>query len=102
MSDLICQIVTRKIYAYAAEIYGSPTFWDGKWCLLVYVLWRNNGCPIREGMVLKFDTKEEAERVKIGTIVKDKTLNNITVYEAMAADAVSYADALIEELDKKK
>lgn len=30
------------------------------------------------------------------------TNNNITVYEAMAADAVSYADALIEELDKKK
>lgn len=46
MSDLICQIVTRKIYAYVAEIYGSPTFWDGKWCLMVYVLWRNNGCPI--------------------------------------------------------
>ena len=63
MSDLICQIVTRKIYAYVAEIYGSPTFWDGKWCLMVYVLWRNNGCP-----------KEEAERVKIWTIAKDKTL----------------------------
>ena len=61
MSDLICQIVTRKIYAYVAEIYGTPTFWD-------------DGCPIREGMVLKFDTKEEAERVKIGTIAKDKTL----------------------------
>lgn len=30
------------------------------------------------------------------------TNNNITVYEAMAADAVSYADALLEELDKKK
>lgn len=30
------------------------------------------------------------------------TSNNITVFEAMAADAVSYADALIEELDKKK
>jgi hypothetical protein len=28
--------------------------------------------------------------------------NNITVYEAMAADAVSYADALLEELEKKK
>lgn len=26
--------------------------------------------------------------------------NNITVYEAMAADAVSYADALLEELEK--
>lgn len=25
-------------------------------------------------MVLKFDTKEEAERVKIGTIAKSKTL----------------------------
>lgn len=74
MSDLTCQIVTRKIYAYVAEIYGPPTFWDGKWCLMVYVLWRDNGCPIREGMVLKFDTKEEAERVKIGTIAKDKTL----------------------------
>ena len=41
---------------------------------MLYVLWRDNGCPIREGMVLKFDTKEEAERVKIGTIAKDKTL----------------------------
>lgn len=30
------------------------------------------------------------------------TNNNITVFEAMAADAVSYADALLEELDKKK
>lgn len=29
------------------------------------------------------------------------TSNNITVYEAMAADAVSYADALLEELEKK-
>ena len=29
------------------------------------------------------------------------TNNNITVYEAMAADAVSYADALLEELEKK-
>ncbi len=28
------------------------------------------------------------------------TNNNITVYEAMAADAVSYADALLEELEK--
>ena len=39
------------------------------------VLWfMYSGCPIREGMVLKFDTKEEAERVKIGTIAKSKTL----------------------------
>lgn len=30
------------------------------------------------------------------------TSNNITVFEAMAVDAVSYADALLEELDKKK
>lgn len=30
------------------------------------------------------------------------TSSNITVFEAMAADAVSYADALLEELDKKK
>lgn len=30
------------------------------------------------------------------------TSNNITVFEAMAADAVSYADALLEELEKKK
>ena len=29
------------------------------------------------------------------------TSNNITVFEAMAADAVSYADALLEELEKK-
>lgn len=28
------------------------------------------------------------------------TNNNITVFEAMAADAVSYADALLEELEK--
>lgn len=28
------------------------------------------------------------------------TSSNITVYEAMAADAVSYADALLEELEK--
>ena len=41
---------------------------------MVDVIWRDNGCPIREKMVLKFDTKEEAERVKIGTIAKDKTL----------------------------
>ena len=26
---------------------------------------------------------------------------NLTVFEAMAADAVSYADALLEELEKK-
>lgn len=29
------------------------------------------------------------------------TSNNITVFEAMATDAVSYADALLEELEKK-
>lgn len=74
MSDLICQIVTRRIYAYVAEIFGGPAFWDGKWCLMVDVIWRGNGCPIREKMVLKFDTEEEAGRVKIGTIAKDKTL----------------------------
>nr|UWD69191.1 MAG: hypothetical protein [Bacteriophage sp.] len=72
MSCLICQIVTRKIYAYAAEIFGDPIFWDGKWCLIVDVIWRDNGCPIRENMVLKFDTKEEAGRVKIGEVVKVK------------------------------
>ncbi len=74
MSDVFCRIITRKVYAYVAEIYGPPTFWGGKWCLMVDVIWRDNGCPIREKMVLKFDTKEEAERVKIGTIAKDKTL----------------------------
>lgn len=72
MSDLICQIVTRKIYAYVVEIFGGPAFWDGKWCLVVNVIWRDNGCPIREQMVLKFDTKEEAERVKIGMVAKVK------------------------------
>lgn len=40
----------------------------------VRVEFARNGSPIREKMVLKFDTKEEAERVKIGTIAKDKTL----------------------------
>lgn len=30
------------------------------------------------------------------------TSSNITVFEAVAADAVSYADAVLEELDKKK
>lgn len=30
------------------------------------------------------------------------TSSNITVFEAMAADAVLYADALLEELEKKK
>lgn len=74
MNDLICQIVTRKIYAYVAEIFGGPAFWNGKWHLMVDVIWRDNGCSIREKMVLKFDTEEEAERVKIGTIAKDKTL----------------------------
>jgi len=27
---------------------------------------------------------------------------NLTVFEAVAADAVSYADAVLEDLDKKK
>lgn len=48
MSDLICQIATRKIYAYVAEIFGGPAFWNGKWHLMVDVIWRDNGCPIRE------------------------------------------------------
>lgn len=74
MSDLICQIVTRKIYAYVAEIFGEPVFWDRNWCLIVDVIWRDNGCPLREKMVLKFDTKEEAERVKIGMVAKVKEL----------------------------
>ncbi len=73
MSDLICQIVTRKIYAYVAEIFGAPIFWDGKWCLIVDVIWEDNRCPpIRETMVLKFDAKEKAERVKIGEAAKVK------------------------------
>lgn len=76
MSDLICQIVTRKIYAYVADIFGGPAFWNGKWHLMVDVIWRDNGCPIREKMVLKFDTKEEAERVKIGTIARIKHFMN--------------------------
>ena len=74
MSDLICQIVTRRIYAYVAEIFGGPAFWDGKWCLMVDVIWRGNGCPIREKMVLKFDTEEEAGRGENGAIAKDKKL----------------------------
>ena len=41
---------------------------------MVDVIWRDNGWPIREKMVLQFDTEEEAGRVKIGTIAKDKTL----------------------------
>ena len=51
MSDLTCQIVTRKIYAYVAEIYGTPTFWDDKWCPVKYMLtWlRYTGRP-RFGM----------------------------------------------------
>ena len=72
MSNLICQIVTRKIYAYVTEIFGKPLFWVWNWCLIVDVIWRDNGCPIREQMVLKFDTKEEAERVKIGMVAKVK------------------------------
>lgn len=72
MSVLICQIVTRKIYAYVTEIFGKPLFWDRNWCLIVDVIWQDNECPIRENMVLKFDTKEEAERVKIGMVAKVK------------------------------
>ncbi len=72
MSVLICQIVTRKIYAYVAEIFGEPVFWDNNWCLIVDVIWRDNEGPLREKMVLKFDTKEEAERVKIGVVAKVK------------------------------
>jgi hypothetical protein len=55
-----------------AEIFGEPVFGDNNWCLIVDVIWRDNGCPIREKMVLKFDTKEEAERVKIGVVAKVK------------------------------
>ena len=54
MSDLICQIVTRKIYAYVAEIFGGPAFWNGKWHLCdekkfkhYYVEWEDGETDIR-------------------------------------------------------
>lgn len=34
--------------------------------------------------------------------IKCRKNENLTVFEAVAADAVSYADAVLEDLDKKK
>ena len=51
--------------------------------------------------------RELSEKIMVAMIRKlagkspHSTNNNITVFEAMAADAVSYADALLEELEKK-
>lgn len=71
MNNIICHIVRRKIYAYLAEIIGGPIFWGGKWCLVVNVIWQDNVYPIRGMMTLKFDSKEDAERVKIGEKVSE-------------------------------
>lgn len=42
------KMIDDKIYAYVAEIFGEPVFWDRNWCLIVDVIWRDNGCPLRE------------------------------------------------------
>ena len=54
-------------------------------------------------------TKSGTIRVRIVEIARfsqnqDKMQKNenLTVFEAVAADAVSYADAVLEDLDKKK
>lgn len=52
--------------------------------------------------------RELSKKIMVAMIIElagkspHSTSSNITVYEAMAADAVSYADALLEELEKKK
>ena len=79
MNKLICHIMTRKIYAYIAEIISVHNRKeDGKWYLFYDCIWDENGIPKREsGCIKKFDTEREARRYKVGDIIDEREVYEI-------------------------
>lgn len=75
MSCFIGNITRREIPAYVARIWDDfPVFCNGKWVLVVDVIWRDRGCPIRENAKqLEFDTEEEVRRIQVGMKVASRT-----------------------------
>lgn len=74
MGNLICKLRTRKIYGYLAQIHISPYEDNGVWKIICDIIWDKYGIPIREtSVMLEFKTKAEAEAIKIGDYVAEKT-----------------------------
>lgn len=75
MSYFVGNIIRREIPAYVAQIWDNfPVFYKGKWVLVVDVIWRDRGCPIRENAKqLEFDTEEEVRRIQVGMKVDSRT-----------------------------
>lgn len=74
MKLFIGSIASREIPAYVARIWDAPFLSDGKWFLIVDVIWRDNGCPIREnGKLLEFDIEDTARRIQVGMKVASRT-----------------------------
>lgn len=75
MSYFVGNIIRREIPAYVTRIWdGFPVFYNGKWMLVVDVIWRDRGCPIRENAKqLEFDTEEEAQLIQVGIKVASRT-----------------------------
>lgn len=71
----IISIRTRKIYAYISEIISVSKDEDGKWCLMYECIWNDNGCPIRDPLnIKKFDTEEQARKLKVGDVIDSQTI----------------------------
>lgn len=75
MSCFIGNIISREIPAYVARIWDNfPVYYKGKWVLVVDVIWRDRGCPIRENAKqLWFDIEWEARRIQVGMKVASRT-----------------------------
>ena len=79
MDEFICHIMTRKIYAYIAEIKSVfNRKEDGKWYLFYDCIWDDNGIPKRErGCIKKFDTEGEACCYKVGDVIDEQEISEI-------------------------
>ena len=79
MDEFICHIMTRKIYAYIAEIKSVFTRKEeGKWYLFYDCIWDDNGIPKRErGCIKKFDTEGEACCYKVGDVIDEQEISEI-------------------------
>lgn len=66
----------RKIYAYISEIIGiTQDKHNSKWMLFYDCIWNDNGCPMRSAFnSKKFDTEDDARRLKVGDVIDEKTI----------------------------
>lgn len=79
MEEFICHIMTRKIYAYIAEIISVHNNNEyGKWYLYYDCIWDDNGIPKRKKFCVKeFDTEDEACRYKVGDVIDEREIFEI-------------------------